>query len=314
MAIGNPGLPITRWGIFDTSTVSSWEAYRVNPDGNAPKGLSVGSLVVTNGGTYIVNGIRSDGSYEGLLVNPYINSYNYTGKYVAAPDINKSTSQIASGDTGSLRADDIEKSAEKFNMINNYIYLYHLDKFIVLPEYPDSVQDSMPANFAQSTPIGRSAPIFSYKSSGPRTVQVNFSFHRELMHSLNLGISNVVLGLGEDYVDTLLKYLQASVLPTYESAKKMINPPMVAMRLGNDIFVKGIIEGNIGLTYHYPILKNDKYALVDVAWTVAEMDPYDAKIVAQAGSYRGISTSLERAWVNYYNSYYNESKNTINVG
>ena len=33
--------------------------YKVNPDGKAPAGLSVGDLVVTGGGTYLITGFKS---------------------------------------------------------------------------------------------------------------------------------------------------------------------------------------------------------------------------------------------------------------
>ena len=52
------------------------------------------------------------------------------------------------------------------------------------------------------------------------------------------------------------------------------------------IFIKGIINGSLGLTYGLPILKNGKYAMVDISFTVTEIDPYDADTAMKAGSYR----------------------------
>jgi hypothetical protein len=37
-------------------------------------------------------------------------------------------------------------------------------------------------------------------------------------------------------------------LPSYAADSKyskMVNPPMVAVRLGNDLFIKGIVSGNV---------------------------------------------------------------------
>ena len=276
-----------------------FKAYSVQSDGHAPAGLNVGDYVVTNGGLYCITDVIGD-SYQSILVDASTTTYNYRGQYLENP--NRS---LLENKSSILYTD-------KFNMIDNYIYLYHVDKFVVLPEFPDSVQDSMGANFSPSTPLGRSAPIYSYKSSGPRTVQVDFLLHRELMRMINLNVNtSVVLGLGEDYVDVLIKLLQSASLPNYDSAKKMINPPIVAMRLGNDIFIKGIIASPISLTYSYPILPNNKYAVVRVAFTVSEMDPFDANTVTKAGSFRGLSTTLERAWSNYYQNNYDSKNNTI---
>lgn len=184
-----------------------------------------------------------------------------------------------------------------FRMVENYIYLYHVNKFIVLPAYPDTIQDSMPVTYTSATPLGRSAPIYSYTGSGPRSIQFSFTLHRDLMKQLNYGVSNIQvseMGLNDDYVDTMIKYLQAMVVPSYEDSSKMINPPIVALKFGTDIFIKGIINGSVGLTYKPPILSNGKYAIVDVGFGITEIDPFDAKEILNVGSYRGVSNTLDR--------------------
>lgn len=193
-----------------------------------------------------------------------------------------------------------------YNMIDNYIYLYHIDTFIVLPGYADSVSDTIAVNFAQNTPLSRSAPIYSYSNSGPRTVQFSFSLHRDMMTQINYGVSNAPVGssngaitspeskLNDDYVDFMIKAIQAAALPSYAVAQKMVNPPIVALRMGNDIFIKGVITGGIGLTYKAPILSNGKYSTIDLSLTIAEVEPYDAESVVTDGSFRGLNTTLER--------------------
>lgn len=191
----------------------------------------------------------------------------------------------------------------QYTMPDNYIYLYHLPNSsggtgvcIYIPEYADSVQDTQSVSYAFSYPLARSAPIYSYEHSGPRTVQVDFEFHRDMMKQLNYGKSNALIQneTNDDYVDILVKYIQAAVLPSYDVANKLVNPPIVALRLGSDIFIKGVINGSIGLTYNYPILSNGKYAIVKLGFQVSEIDPYDAVTAAKVGSYRGLNTSLVR--------------------
>lgn len=187
---------------------------------------------------------------------------------------------------------------EKFDLIENYIYMYHTKTFIIIPQYPESITDSMSANFASTTPLSRSAPIYSYSNSGPRTVQISLSLHRDMMTMMNVGKSNVQLEMGDDYVDTLVKQVQAMALPSYNASERMVNPPIVAVRFGSDIFCKGVINGGVAVTYKLPLIqdkitKADKYALVDISFNISEIDPYDADTVMQAGSFRGLNTTLE---------------------
>ncbi len=181
-----------------------------------------------------------------------------------------------------------------FQMVDNYIYLYHIDKFIVLPTYPESITDSLGASFNETSPLSRSAPIFTYSHSGPRQIQVTLSLHRELMTQINYRVSNLNVELGDDYVDTMIKQLQAIALPKYSVSTKMVNPPLVALRFGNEIFIKGVVNGGITLTYSGPILNNNKYALVSISFTVTEVDPYDAESILSVGSFRGLNKTLER--------------------
>lgn len=181
-----------------------------------------------------------------------------------------------------------------FAPIENYLYLYHTKQFIVIPTYPESVGDTSVAQFNQTMPLARSAPIFSYMNSGPRTVNLSLKLHREAMAMVNRDVSNVKLDIGDDYVDTLIKQIQAVAYPVYASSSKMVDPPLVALRIGNEIFIKGVVTSGCNVTYELPILKGDKYAQVSVQFSISEVEPYDAETVAEIGSYRGVDTTLER--------------------
>lgn len=181
-----------------------------------------------------------------------------------------------------------------FTMLDNYIYLYHTDTFIIIPAYPENFTDSMRVEYSQETPLMRSAPIFSYSSSGPRQLDVQIPMHREMMQQINYGVSNANVGLHDDYVDELIKQIQAAALPTYSNTAKMVDPPLIAIRFGNDIFCKGVVSGDVRVTYDLPVLANGKYATVSLGFTIMEVDPYDALTVQKVGSFRGLDTSLER--------------------
>ena len=178
----------------------------------------------------------------------------------------------------------------------NYLYISHLDEefqFWQLPCTPDTISDSMASTFNETSALGRSAPVFTYSKSGPRTVQISLKFHRDMMDSLNAGVSNVVLKLGDDYVDSLIKALQAIAVPRYNLSNKAVEPPLVALRLSQEVFIKGVVTSAICLEYTLPILSNGKYAQVSVSFTVSEVDPYDATTVFQNGSFRGVVKTLK---------------------
>ena len=183
-----------------------------------------------------------------------------------------------------------------FSMIDNYIYLYHTKTLIALPLYPESLSDSTSVEFSATSPLSRSAPIYSYVKSGPRAVQITLPLHRDMMNAVNVKASTLnVPNLAEtDYVDIMINQLQSIALPRYAATEKMVDPPLIAVRFGQELFIKGVVIGEVSTQYETPILTTDKYARVTVSFTVNEVDPYDAAGVAKFGSFRGLSQDLER--------------------
>lgn len=185
-------------------------------------------------------------------------------------------------------------SSLKYDLIENYVYLYHIKKYIVIPVFPESMSDTLSVNFNKSTPMSRSAPIYSYSDSGPRSIQFKIRMHRDMMQEMNYNVSNYPVAIGEDYVDVIIKELQAAALPEYNTASKLVDPPQIAVRFGKDIFIKGVVTGSVTVDYNLPILENDKFGVVDVAFTVEEIQPFQASDVIEYGSYRGVDTTLDR--------------------
>jgi hypothetical protein len=184
--------------------------------------------------------------------------------------------------------------AEKLNLITNYIYLYHTEEFLIIPTYPEQITDSMQSTFGSTNALSRSAPVFSYSNSGPRTVQISLNLHRDMLDDVNLNVSNLKIeNLNDDYVDTLIKKLQSIALPRYLAGSKTVTPPMVAVRFGDEIFIKGVVNGGITVTYNKPIIivngNESKYAQVTVSFSISEVDPYDALSVGLLGGFRGLT-------------------------
>ena len=170
----------------------------------------------------------------------------------------------------------------------NYVYFHHTHTKIIIPVDPQAVSDTMGASFASSSPLSRSAPIYSYQNSGPRTVGVNFFVHRDLCNEYN--------NLGYDAVDVWIQNLDQMVLPDYNSAGRIVNPPLVSLKLRDDIFIKGIVTGT-SHTFDVPIINyggKNRYAVVTLNFSVQEVTPYSASILPSIGQYRdrtGLSNS-----------------------
>ena len=220
----------------------------------------------------------------------------------------------------------------QFNLIDNYIYLYHTDTLIILPTFPETISDNISTSYASTTIIGRSAPIYSFTNSGPRTVDFQLKLHRDMMNQINIDKNAYTYGLKffeedsdnklkrklarKDYVDLMINELQSISVPSYLHGQKMVDPPLVAIRIGDEIFCKGIVEGGVSTGYEGPILANPlynengdyiidevtgkraigkgKYAVANISFKITEVDPYDASTIAQFGSMHGLNRSLER--------------------
>ena len=212
---------------------------------------------------------------------------------------------------------------EKRKLIENYIYFFHLDKFCILPMYPETISDTLTSKFSDTNALSRTAPVFTYINSGPRTVHFALNMHRDMMNDLNRNVSNlkdnVVDFSGDDYIDVLIKYLQSASLPkyrNYSSSSRSVIPPMVAVRFGNDIFIKGVVSGSISVNYGLPILNNSKYATATVNFDIYETDPYDAESILAEGSFRGITRSFKDGIYksNYVGPNITTERSTVDTG
>ncbi len=199
---------------------------------------------------------------------------------------------------------------------NNYIYVSHLlgekylngeeieDPYFLIPTDPDSIADSLNSTWVENTALSRTAPVMTYSNSGPRKVQFSFKLHRDMMDELNVNLSNFKLGKdgrSEDYVDALIRILQSIALPKMNIENKLIEPPMVAVKIGEQLFIKGVVSGGVTVNYDKPMLYPDgKYAIATVSFEVTEIDPYSSTSVYNNGSFRGITASMKEKMKNLY--------------
>ena len=104
-----------------------------------------------------------------------------------------------------------------------YLYISHLDegyKYWALPGYPNSVTDSMTTRFGETTALGRSAPVYTFSNSGPRTITIDLEFHRDMFEEMP---SNVVPNEGEDKAESFIQVDFDSMRLPYSSMSKVKN-------------------------------------------------------------------------------------------
>lgn len=183
---------------------------------------------------------------------------------------------------------------EQFELIENYIYMYHTGVYVVLPTFPQTMQDSTPTTYTQTSLLGRSAPTFSYAYSGPRTINFEFKLHRDMMKQINRKNPTVVKNIGEDYVDVMMREMQAAAVPNYDASERLVDPPLVAVRIGNDIYIKGVISSAVTITYDLPILRDGRYGCISINFGVSEVVPYDAEVLRRVGGFRNASMMYDR--------------------
>ena len=147
----------------------------------------------------------------------------------------------------------------------------------------------MSSNFQTNTALGRSAPVYTFSNSGPRSISISLMFPRDIFDEMP---SNVKPRDDEDKTESFIRALQAIAVPKYNLSNKAIEPPLVAVRLGREVFIKGVVTSGITVTYGKPILVDEKYSVIKISFTVSEVDPYDATTIFKNGSFRGMTATL----------------------
>lgn len=172
---------------------------------------------------------------------------------------------------------------------------------IYIPEWPDSIADKVESNFNSTNALSRTAPVFSYINSGPRSVTVVLTLQRGMMDEANENKCNVKPGEDQDYVDLFVSKLQSVAYPNFHSSSKEIEPPQVIVCFGEQLQIEGIINSGISVEYEKPLLENGKYSTVNISFTVYEIHPEDALTKSEIGSLGEIPSTM-RDLIGYYSS------------
>lgn len=179
----------------------------------------------------------------------------------------------------------------ELKLVKNFIYFHHLDKACLLPQYPESISDATSVTWTSTSLLQSSAPIQTWSNSGPRTVSFEFDLHREMLADVNLAGESL---LGKDLIseepETLLEDLvytiEAAALPRYTLVTRLVNPPVVSVCIGKQIYIKGVVNSGVTHTFKGAI-RDEKYNEITLSFSVTEITPYDAESIQRLGKFRG---------------------------
>lgn len=146
-----------------------------------------------------------------------------------------------------------------------YFLLYKGDSLIkelVLPCYPEDLSSSMSANWSDTSIVGRSSPLTSYSNTNFTETSFSFTLRREMAMHFN---ETSTRGETAD-IENIIKYVQASVYPTYVSAG--IKPTLATFKFGKHK-IHGIIR-SVSIKYDKPII-NDLYSQVTISISMSEI-------------------------------------------
>lgn len=192
----------------------------------------------------------------------------------------------------------------QYDIIDNYLWISNLGEnglYFILPTWPNSIQDQMQNSYNPTNSLSRSAPMYSYQYSGPRTISFNLELHREMLDLVNITndtiikYKNTLKEDSYDTVDTLLKAVSSLSAPKYTLSTRAVEPPTVAVKIGTEVYIKGIVNNSINIEYRKPLIKYEdgktRYAVCSINFVVTEVDPYDSATLYRTGSFRNITST-----------------------
>lgn len=166
-------------------------------------------------------------------------------------------------------------SLQWFNIPWGQITLYSslTDESVDFPVYPEEYEDGYTANY-ETMPdmLYQYEPWYTYKSSGPRTINLTFKMHRDMWTGDHR----------DGKCNSLIRFCQANCFPAYNGAS--VNTPIVALYIAGKPYIRGILTEEKH-TYSGP-LGLDKFPLaVDLTLTFTEISvtPLNFETVRKKG-------------------------------
>lgn len=248
--------------VFETVASLSeneWKVFATN--GNFKNALSVPSTITLPNSSSIIGGtdigvsttvykkVMNRLSSNRTLDSSVFSEYS-TAKY----------SQIETGSSSSRTSTDMY-NAFAFPWGKIQLYSSLADETVDFPVYPEEIAQSRVANYeTMPDTIYQYEPWYVYTSSGPRSQEYTFHFHRDMWSGNHL----------DGKANDLIRFCEANLFPRYNGSAVLTST--VKMIINGTIHCQGILT-NMETKWSGPIGQDGWYLDCELTLTIVEVAP-----------------------------------------
>ena len=135
------------------------------------------------------------------------------------------------------------------------------DEILYFPVYPEGFDDGFSGNYDEmGEMLYQYEPWKVYKSSGPREINFNFSFHRDMWTGDHR----------DGNANALIRGCEANCFPDFDGS--LVNVPIVTMYIHGKNFITGVMT-SCKAKWDKPIGLDGFYLKCDLSFTIVEISP-----------------------------------------
>lgn len=216
--------------VFEEAALLSDSNWKImSKVGTLPGTLKMPDGVTIRDSSSVIGG--KSGSVSTLVYKSTISSLKSTGR--VNPAIFNTYSSSKLGAKSSRKASDATNNTFiGFNLPWGKIQIASSLSSTVMdfPVYPEDYDTSRVANYSTMTDtIYQYEPWYTYSSSGPRTQELTFKFHRDMWTGDHT----------DGKAEELIKFCEANCFPLYSGSA--VIPPTVSIYINGELFISGIM-------------------------------------------------------------------------
>ena len=249
--------------------------YKVQQNGKAQKGLSVGDRVVTDGGTYQILAVNPDGSYKSALYDENMTTRNYRDDYENGYNSNNSP---LSG-IGSVS----DSTKEKYDSVRGRDYMDD-DRVSSAQERYDEIEGDRPSAYDSAYRDRIEAILSEYENRDPFT----YNLSEDMLY--------------QQYKDQYQALGQLAMADTVGQAAALTGG------YGNSYAANA---GSQAYQSYLRQLNEMVPSLYSMALNKYNMEGED--MLNQLGTYQSLDDSDYNRWLNDYNAWLNERNNAYGM-
>lgn len=153
---------------------------------------------------------------------------------------------------------------QNFNIPWGEITLYDSlsGESVDFPVYPEEPGDSRKASYTQMPEtLYQYEPFYLYQSSGPRSVQYSFKFHRHMWSGTT----------SDGMANKLIRFCQSCLYPQYNGSA--VNTPTVTLYVHGDVLIHGVMT-SVNDSWSGPLLEDGWYAMCNLEIEITEISEF----------------------------------------